>query len=132
MLYRFAADGVLVLHLSFILFAVLGAILALRWRWIPFLHLPAAVWGVFIELSGRICPLTPLENQLREMAGDAGYQGGFIEHYLVDLIYPSGLTRDIQYILAGIVLITNLSIYSFLAMRRYQLKRSSDRPRANP
>jgi hypothetical protein len=125
MLYRLAADAALIFHLAFIVFALVGAFLALRWRWIPFMHLPAAAWGVFIELSGRICPLTPLENQLREAAGDSGYQGGFVEHYLVSVIYPYGLTRDVRYILAGVVLVTNLSIYSLLIIRHRKSKSSS-------
>jgi hypothetical protein len=116
--YRLAADAVLVLHLAFIVFAMLGAALTLRWRWVPYLHLPAAAWGFFVEMSGRICPLTPLENELRAQAGQSGYEGGFIEHYLVGLIYPSGLTRDIQYLLAAMVIATNAAIYGWVLLRR--------------
>lgn len=118
MLYRLAADAVLVFHLAFIVFAVLGGVLALRWRWVPWVHLPAAAWGVFVELSGTICPLTPIENQLRQQARGSGYTGGFIEHYLVALIYPAGLTSSIQLVLAGVVLVTNVSMYAWLIFRR--------------
>ena len=91
MLYRLAADAVLLLHLGFIVFVLLGGLLALRWRRAPLLHLPAVVWGVYIELSGGLCPLTPLENRLRVLAGQAGFEGGFIEHYLLPLIYPASM-----------------------------------------
>ncbi|MHB8494780.1 MAG: DUF2784 domain-containing protein [Casimicrobiaceae bacterium] len=114
MLFRIAADAVLVLHLAFIVFALFGAILAARWRWLPLVHLPAAAWGFFIEISGRVCPLTDLENGLRLRAGQAGYRGGFIEHYLLSVIYPSGLTRDVQFALAGVVLVVNAAIYTWL------------------
>lgn len=118
MLHRFAADAVLVLHLAFILFVVLGGALALRWRWMPLAHLPAAAWGVFIELSGGICPLTPLENRLRLLAGQSGYADSFIEHYLLALIYPAALTRELQFVLAALVVVVNLAIYGMLVVRR--------------
>lgn len=118
MFFRYAADAVLLLHLAFIVFVVLGGILCFRWRWMPLVHLPAAGWGVFIELSGRICPLTPLENMLRLRAGQSGYAGGFIEHYLLGLIYPAGLTRDWQFILAAIVILANIAIYAGLVIKR--------------
>lgn len=118
MIHRLAADGVLLLHLGFILFVLLGGVLAVRWRWAPLLHLPAAAWGVYIELSGGLCPLTPLENRLRIAAGDAGYAGGFIEHYLLALIYPAGLTQDVQYVLAAIVVGVNALAYGWVWRRR--------------
>ncbi|OYD53884.1 hypothetical protein CGK74_09900 [Thauera propionica] len=118
MLYRLAADAVLLLHLGFIVFVLLGGLLALRWRRAPLLHLPAVVWGVYIELSGGLCPLTPLENRLRVLAGQAGFEGGFIEHYLLPLIYPADLTRDTQFVLAGVVVIVNLLAYGFVLRRR--------------
>ena len=117
MLFRIAADAVLVLHLGFIVFALFGAVLAVRWRWLPLVHLPAAAWGFFIEISGRVCPLTWLENDLRLRAGQAGYRDSFIEHYLLNVIYPSGLTREIQFILAGVVLVVNAAIYTWLLSR---------------
>ena len=114
MIHRLAADAVLLLHLGFILFVLLGGLLALRWRWAPMLHLPAAAWGVYVELSGGLCPLTPLENRLRSAAGEAGYTGGFIEHYLLALIYPAGLTHEIQYVLAAIVVGVNGLAYAWV------------------
>ena len=118
MLFRLAADGVLLLHLAFILFALLGAAMAVRWRWIPLIHLPAAAWGFFVELTGRICPLTYLENYFRIKAGQSGYTESFIEHYLLAIIYPSGLTREIQFALAGVVVVVNIAIYGWLLSRR--------------
>ena len=118
MIHHLAADAVLLLHLGFILFVLLGGLLALRWRWAPMLHLPAAAWGVYVELSGGLCPLTPLENRLRSAAGEAGYTGGFIEHYLLALIYPAGLTHEIQYVLAAIVVGVNGLAYAWVWRRR--------------
>ena len=118
MIHHLAADAVLLLHLGFILFVLLGGLLALRWRRAPLLHLPAVAWGVYIELSGGLCPLTPLENRLRIAAGEAGYTGGFIEHYLLALIYPAGLTHEIQYVLAAIVVGVNGLAYAWVWRRR--------------
>ena len=118
MIHRVAADAVLLLHLGFILFVLLGGLLALRWRRAPLLHLPAVAWGVYIELSGGLCPLTPLENRLRIAAGEAGYTGGFIEHYLLTLIYPAGLTPQIQYVLAAVVVGVNGLAYAWVWRRR--------------
>ncbi|MCX7100959.1 MAG: DUF2784 domain-containing protein [Methylobacter sp.] len=112
--YRYAADAVLLLHFSFIAFAVLGALLAVWWRGILFIHIPAAAWGVFVELSGRVCPLTSLENTLRIKAGTAGYSNSFVEHYLLGIIYPDGLTREMQYILGALVVVVNVAIYIWL------------------
>lgn len=118
MLYRLAADAVLLVHLAFILFALLGAAIAVRWRWIPVVHLPAAMWGFFVELTGRICPLTYLENYLRIKAGQSGYTESFVEHYLVAIIYPAGLTREIQFALAAVVIVVNITIYGWLFVRK--------------
>ena len=115
--YRLAADAVVLAHGAFILFAVFGGLLALRWRWLALLHLPAAAWAVFIEATGRICPLTPLEVSLRIAAGDAGYDGGFVEHYLIPIIYPAGLTRGVQFALAALVLVVNLAVYAAVLRR---------------
>ena len=115
--YRLAADAVVLAHGTFILFAVLGGLLALRWRWLALLHLPAAAWAVFIEATGRICPLTPLEVSLRIAAGDAGYDGGFVEYYLIPIIYPAGLTRGVQFALAALVLAVNLAVYAAVLRR---------------
>lgn len=118
MLFRLAADAVLLVHLIFILFALLGAALAFRWRWIPCIHLPAAAWGFFVEVTGRICPLTYLENYFRIQAGQSGYAESFIEHYLLAVIYPAGLTREIQFALAGVVVVVNAVIYGWLLFQR--------------
>ena len=114
MIYRYAADAVLLLHLAFIVFAVLGGLLVVWWRGVLFLHLPALVWGVFVELTGRICPLTSIENTLRIKAGTAGYSESFVEHYLLGVIYPDGLTREIQYFLGALVAVINFIIYLWL------------------
>ncbi|MDV3239414.1 MAG: DUF2784 domain-containing protein [Gammaproteobacteria bacterium] len=105
------ADLVVLLHLAFILFVMLGGLLVLRWRRLMWLHLPVVVWGAAIEFVGWICPLTPLENRLRAAAGEAGYSGGFIEHYLIPLIYPAGLTRELQWLLGALVLLVNAAVY---------------------
>ena len=118
MLYRWLADAVVVVHGAFILFVIAGGLLLLRLPRLVWLHLPAAVWGAFIEFSGRICPLTPLENRLRLDAGVAGYGGGFVAHYLLPLIYPSGLTASLQYLLGGTVLLVNGAIYGWLWLCR--------------
>lgn len=117
MIYRLLADSVLILHLLFIGFAVFGGLFALRSHWIALAHLPAACWGAFIELTGGLCPLTVLEVEFRRCAGDAGYSGSFIEHYLLPVIYPAGLTRDIQFGLAGFVILINVAIYGVLVYR---------------
>lgn len=127
MAYRLAAEAVLLLHLAFIVFALLGAALIARWRWVVWLHLPAAAWGAFVELSGRICPLTHLENAWRLEAGLSGYAGSFIEHYLLALIYPDGLTREIQFVLALVVLLVNLALYGWLARTGRLWSRRVDR-----
>jgi hypothetical protein len=111
------AELVFALHLGFIAFAVVGALAALRWPRLAWLHVPAAAWAVWIELSGWICPLTPLENALRVRAGQAGYSGGFVAHYLVPLIYPAGLTPAIQLALGLGVLALNLALYAWVIRR---------------
>jgi len=111
MIHSALADIVLVLHFGFVVFVVLGGLLALRWPRAAFVHLPAAGWGILIELFDWICPLTPIENSLRRSAGEAGYSGGFIEHYVLPVIYPGGLTREVQLTLAGGVVAVNLVVY---------------------
>lgn len=105
------ADLVLVFHLAFVLFVAVGGVLVLRWPKLAWFHIPVAVWGALIELSGWVCPLTPLENSLRRRAGEAGYQGGFIEHYITSFVYPQGLTRTHQLVLAALVLGINSLVY---------------------
>jgi hypothetical protein len=117
MAYRAAADATLIIHFAFVLFAVLGALLVLRWPRLAWLHIPAVVWAAFVELKGIICPLTPLEVILRRQAGEAGYAGGFIDRYVVSLLYPEGLTQDAQAMLGAIVVVINAAIY-IVALRR--------------
>lgn len=124
MLYRVAADAVVFLHLVFIVFVVFGGLWVLRWRWVMALHLPAVVWGAVVELFHLYCPLTPLENALRERAGEQGYSGDFVEHYLIPLIYPSGLTPQIQLGLGAVVVLINLGVYGGLASRWWRKRKA--------
>jgi len=123
LIYRALADLVLVVHLTFVLFVVLGGLLVLRWPRAAWLHIPAAIWGVLIEYTGWICPLTPLENSFRTRGGEMGYSGGFIEHYIQPLLYPAGLTRSTQLVLGSLVLVLNLTAYGIVVsrMRRREL-----------
>ncbi|OLF54537.1 DUF2784 domain-containing protein [Pseudomonas chlororaphis] len=118
MLYRLAADALVSLHLAFILFVLLGGLLVLQWPRLAWLHLPAAAWGVAVEVFHLPCPLTAWENRLRQGAGQQGYGGGFIEQYLIPLIYPAGLTPRIQLGLGALVLLVNVLVYARLAWRR--------------
>ena len=112
------AGLVVLLHLAFVLFAAAGALLALRWRWVPWLHIPAAAWAVSIECSGGICPLTPLENDLRAQAGLDYYSGDFVARYLFPVLYPGGLTREAQVVIGLAVLAANLGLYIVVYTRR--------------
>ena len=125
MFLRVAADLVVVAHLGFILFVVFGGLLALRWRVFAWFHIPVAVWGVLIEFGRWICPLTPLENYLRRASGTAGYGGGFIDHYLIPVIYPVVLNRGIQIILGVAVLVLNVVIYFFVFKRRLKVRKDN-------
>jgi len=118
MWFRIAADLVLVTHALFVLFVVLGGIAVLRWPRLAWLHVPAAIWGALIEFAGWICPLTPLENSLRNRGGEGGYEGGFIDHYVTSLIYPDGLTRSMQIVIGIFVLAINAFVYVRLWRRR--------------
>jgi hypothetical protein len=117
-LYGFLADLVVGFHFLFVLFVVLGGLLVLRWPRLAYLHIPAAVWGAAIEFAGWICPLTPLENWLRHQAGSAGYSGGFIEHHILPILYPSALTRDTQLLLGFLVIAANLGFYGYVFRNR--------------
>jgi hypothetical protein len=112
MLWRVLANVIVFVHLLSILFIVFGGFLTWRWRWLAWVHVPFAVWGMMLEYFGWICPLTPLENHFREKAGLAGYSGGFVEHYLLPVIYPENLTVNTQLVLAAIVLVVNLIAYA--------------------
>lgn len=116
-IYGILADGVVVAHLAFVVFVVVGGFLALRWRGVVWLHVPCALWGAYVELAGEICPLTPLENRLRRLAGEGGYGGGFIERYLVPILYPGELTREIQIALGVGVIVLNVAVYAVLLRR---------------
>lgn len=122
MTYSWLADLVLLVHLLFIVFAVGGGALALRWRWMPWLHLPALAWGATVEFTGWICPLTPLENALRRAAGAATYSETFIEQYLMPVIYPGELTRELQWVLGALLLVINGVVYAVVWRRRKRLK----------
>lgn len=111
MSYRLLAGAVVVLHLGFVLFVAAGGLLVWRWRRWAWAHLPALAWGLWIELSGGICPLTPLENGLRRLGGEAAYSGDFVGHYLLPVLYPEGLDRGIQAALAAGVLALNAAVY---------------------
>ena len=117
MFFRGAADLVLLVHLAFVLFVVLGGLLALRWPRVAWVHVPVALYGAAIEFIGFICPLTPLEVWLRRRGGEAGYEGGFIEHYVTSALYPAGLTRQVQLVLGTAVLVLNAIVY-FVWWRR--------------
>ncbi|HXG44405.1 MAG TPA: DUF2784 domain-containing protein [Gemmatimonadales bacterium] len=117
MIYRLLADLLVVLHLGFVLFVVLGGLLVLRWPRVRWVHLPAACWGAWIEFAGWICPLTPLENRLRARGGELGYSGGFIEHYVLPILYPAGLDRTVQLVLGALVIAANLAIYASVQRR---------------
>jgi hypothetical protein len=116
--FRFAAALVLLVHLAFIVFVIVGALLAWRRRWLLALHLPAATWGVWVEASGAGCPLTSTEIYLRTRGGMAGYREGFLEHYLLNIVYPAGLTREMEYGLAAAVLVVNAVLYCLVLRRR--------------
>ncbi|MBI1875194.1 MAG: DUF2784 domain-containing protein [Acidobacteria bacterium] len=109
--FRVAADAVVLLHAGFVVFVLLGGLVVWRWRWVAWLHLPAAVWGVTIEYGGWVCPLTPLENHLRQRSGAAAYPGDFVQHYFLPLLYPEGLTRGTQVALGTFALAINVFVY---------------------
>ncbi len=114
MVYQLLADLVLCVHFLFVVFSMLGALLLIRWPQVIWGHLPAVGWAAWIEFSGNICPLTPLENELRIRGGGAGYAGDFVGHYLLGMIYPDGLTRQVQLILGALVLGINLVLYGYV------------------
>lgn len=113
------ADALVIVHLLFVVFVVTGGFLVARWPRLAWLHLPAAAWGAFIEFSGRICPLTPLENRLRVLGGGSAYSGDFVERYLLPVLYPAHLTLSVQQVLGGVVVAVNLLAYA-LAYRAWQ------------
>lgn len=122
MWYRTLADLVLVAHFVFVLFVVFGGFLVWRWPRIAWIHVPVAIYGAVVEFFGFICPLTPLEVSLRQRGGDAGYEGGFIEHYITAAIYPAGLTRQVQLVLGAMVLALNVAVYLIWWTRHSKLR----------
>ena len=118
MVFQLLADMVLGAHFLFVVFAMLGALLLIRWPWVIWGHLPAVGWAAWIEFSGKICPLTPLENALRIRGGGSGYAGDFVGHYILGLLYPDCLTRRIQIVLGALVLVINLAIYGYVFLWR--------------
>jgi hypothetical protein len=125
-MYPLLADLVLIVHLVFVIFVLCGGLLVLKWRWIARLHLPAAAWGAVVEFTGWICPLTPLENWLRVQGGEAGYEDDFTTRYLLPILYPVDLTRDIQLLLGTVVIVLNVAVYWWIW---YMQARVADRNR---
>ena len=114
MLYSALADFVVLAHVAFILFAVLGGFLVLKWRWVAWLHIPAAVWAVVVQVSNWYCPLTPLEIRLRELGGAMSYHTSFVEHYVLPVLYPAALTKQEEVTLGIVVLAINVGVYVFV------------------
>ncbi len=125
MWYRLCADIAVATHTAFVVFAVFGGLVALRWRKVIWLHVPAVLVAALAEFTGWICPLTPLENWFRVRGGEAGYTGSFIEHYIVPVLYPTGLTRRIQVVLGTAVVMLNLLVYAYIAVVRLRRKADS-------
>lgn len=121
--FGFIADGLVVFHLVFIAFVLFGALLVLRWPRLAVLHVPSFLWGAWIEFFSGICPLTPIEQRLRVAAGEAGYSGGFVEHYLMPVLYPAGLTPAIQFWLGMAVVVVNIFLYGFVVWRWREARR---------
>jgi hypothetical protein len=128
--FRILADATVVLHLAFVVFALLGGLLVLRWPQVAWVHLPAAAWGAWVEFAGSVCPLTPLENWLREQGDRVVYSSSFIEHYLLPVLYPASLSRELQWGLGTTVLLVNAVVYLVVLRRRGH--RSPSRRRSAP
>ncbi len=124
--YRLLADLLVLFHAGFVLFVVLGGLLVLRWPRLAWVHLPAAAWGAWVEFSSTVCPLTPLENHLRQLGGEAGYSGGFIAHYLLPVLYPAGLNPWVQVVLGVFVVLLNVAAYLLVWRRRSDRSDRSD------
>jgi hypothetical protein len=123
--FRILADATVVAHFGFVLFVILGGLLVVRWPRLAWVHVPAAVWGASVEFGGWVCPLTPLENWLRQMGGGAGYDASFVEHYVAGLLYPSFLSRELQWLLGGLVVLINAAVYAAVFAR---VRRGRSRP----
>jgi Protein of Unknown function (DUF2784) len=114
LLYQLLADLIVLAHVAFVVFAVLGGLLAARWRWLVWIHLPAVIWAAIVEIFGWLCPLTPLENWLRQRGGERGYASDFIGRYILPALYPQELTREVQIALGAFVILINLTIYVWI------------------
>lgn len=128
-MYRLLADAVVVCHLAFIVFVLGGGFLVLRWPKVAWVHVPSAIWGALIEFEGWICPLTPLENRFRELAGEAAYRGDFVERYLLPIIYPENLTPAVQRVLGAAVIAVNTAAYALVIVRKRPSRRVESRER---
>ena len=117
MFYTLTADAIVLLHMAFVIFVVAGGLLVFRWRRVALLHLPAVVWAVLLEFRGWLCPLTPLELKLRASGGQAGYGGGFIEHYILPVLYPDELDKVMQIEIGSLVIVVNIAVYGWLLWR---------------
>ena len=126
MIFRLLADLTVVLHLAFVLFVVFGGLLVARHRAVAWFHIPAAAWGAWVEFAGWICPLTPLENWLRQRGGGPVYASSFVERYIVPTLYPEALSRELQWVLGGFVVVVNLVVYA-IVYRRHTGRRNSSR-----
>lgn len=122
--YALLAALIVVAHLLFVVFATLGGVLVLRWPWLAWVHVPSAAWAAFIEFSGRVCPLTPIENALRRSAGLEAYSGDFVANYIFPVLYPAGLTRDAQLVIGGFVVAINVVAYAWVVARRRVRRKS--------
>jgi hypothetical protein len=122
-IYHLAADLLLIAHLAFVVFVLFGALLVLRWPRLLWFHVAAVLWGVLVEFTGVVCPLTPVEVRLRQLGGDVGYQGDFIGHYLTTMLYPAGLTRALQIGLGFVALVPNAVAYGYLVLRKKRIGR---------
>jgi hypothetical protein len=120
MIFRLLADLTVVLHLAFVLFVVFGGLLVARHPAVAWVHLPAVAWGAWVEFAGWICPLTPLENWLREKSGGTVYVSSFVERYIIPTLYPEALSRELQWFLGGLVVVINAAIYTTIYMRRFK------------
>jgi len=129
---RVGADALTIVHFAFIAFVLAGGFLVLRHRRWAWLHLPAVAWAAWTEFTATVCPLTPWENALRVAAGQAGYDGGFVEHYVVPIIYPRGLTHEVQIVLGVVVVALNAAVYALVAWKRNVARGTTAIPARTP